>query len=208
MVPTAPPASPTSQPQATVTRTRATGGTATRSVPTVAGSTPTTRLTPTVPAACVPRYDPNGEDRNCTDFATHEEAQCFFIAAGGPVSDPHGLDTDKDGIACESLPRAHQARVQQSQCHTFPETSKTVCGIFLAYWTAHGGLAQQGYPISDEFKEVSDLNGKEYVVQYFERAVFEYHPEEKPEFQVLLSQLGTFRFKAKYPGGEPPRVEP
>jgi beta propeller repeat protein len=80
----------------------------------------------------------------------------------------------------------------------FPETGKHLGGIFLKYWNEHGGLPQQGYPISEEFTEISDLNGKPYLVQYFERAVFEYHPEEKPEFQVLLSQLGTFQARAKY----------
>lgn len=42
-------------------------------------------------------------DRNCDDFATHEEAQEFFIQNGGPLVDPHDLDRDDDGIACESL---------------------------------------------------------------------------------------------------------
>ena len=79
-----------------------------------------------------------------------------------------------------------------------PETGKRLGGIFLKYWQSHGGLPQQGYPISDEFNEVSALNGQTYKVQYFERAVFEYHPEEKPEFQVLLSQLGTFQYRRKY----------
>jgi hypothetical protein len=63
-------------------------------------------------------------------------------------------------------------------------------------------LAQQGYPISDEFTEISDLNGQPYTVQYFERAVFEYHPENAgTAYDVLLSQLGTFRYKEKYPIG-------
>jgi hypothetical protein len=51
------------------------------------------------------RYDPKGRDRDCGSFKTHEEAQAFFIAAGGPERDPHRLDGDNDGIACESLPR-------------------------------------------------------------------------------------------------------
>ena len=59
---------------------------------------------------------------------------------------------------------------------TFPETGKTVSGKFLQYWDGHGGLAQQGFPISEEIQETSDTNGKIYTVQYFERAVFEYHP--------------------------------
>ncbi|WP_277680034.1 thermonuclease family protein [Gracilibacillus dipsosauri] len=50
------------------------------------------------------KYDPNGPDRNCGDFDTQDEAQQFFEAAGGPSNDPHGLDRDKDGVVCESLP--------------------------------------------------------------------------------------------------------
>lgn len=45
-----------------------------------------------------------GQDRDCTDFSTHEEAQRFYEAQGGPASDPHNLDRDKDGVACETLP--------------------------------------------------------------------------------------------------------
>jgi hypothetical protein len=84
----------------------------------------------------------------------------------------------------------------------FPETGKTVSGRFLEYWTANGGLAQQGYPISEPFMEKSDTDGKTYQVQYFERSVFEAHPENKPPYDVLLSQLGTFRYKEKYQGGK------
>ncbi len=91
----------------------------------------------------------------------------------------------------------------QADARTFPETGHTVSGQFLAYWQDHGGLAQQGYPLSEEFAEVSPLNGQSYTVQYFERAVFEKHPENQPPFNILLSQLGTFRYKAKYPTGAP-----
>lgn len=80
----------------------------------------------------------------------------------------------------------------------FPETGHTLRGAFLEYWQTHGGLPQQGFPISEEMDEISDLDGKQYRVQYFERAVFEYHPENQPPYDVLLSQLGTFRYKAKY----------
>ncbi len=81
----------------------------------------------------------------------------------------------------------------------FPETGKKVGGAFLRYWRANGGLAQQGYPISDEFQEKSALDGKVYTVQYFQRAVFEFHPENGgTPYEVLLSQLGTFLFREKY----------
>jgi methionine-rich copper-binding protein CopC len=88
----------------------------------------------------------------------------------------------------------------------FRETGKRLGGRFLQYWQQNGGLAQQGYPISDEFQEKSDLDGKTYTVQYFERAVFEMHTENKPPFDVLLSQLGTFRYKQKYGTSSPPGV--
>ncbi|GGD22511.1 thermonuclease family protein [Pontibacillus salipaludis] len=49
-------------------------------------------------------YDPDGPDRDCGDFDSHETAQAFFEAAGGPEEDPHRLDgSDEDGLACESL---------------------------------------------------------------------------------------------------------
>jgi competence protein ComEC len=47
-------------------------------------------------------YDPFGPDRDCGDFSTQAEAQAFYEAAGGPESDPHRLDSEGDGIACES----------------------------------------------------------------------------------------------------------
>jgi hypothetical protein len=91
----------------------------------------------------------------------------------------------------------------------FAETGKTLGGRFREYWEQNGGLAQQGFPISDEFQERSDLDGKTYTVQYFERAVFEMHPENKAPFDVLLSQLGTFRHRAKYTaGGTTPTTPP
>ena len=87
--------------------------------------------------------------------------------------------------------------------HKFAETGKTIGGKFREYWEKNGGLAQQGYPISDEFQEKSDLDGKTYLVQYFERAVFEYHPENKPPYDVLLSQLGKFRYDKVFKPQEP-----
>jgi len=37
---------------------------------------------------------------NCSDFASHEAAQAVLEA---DRSDPHGLDQDRDGVACERL---------------------------------------------------------------------------------------------------------
>ncbi|MDE0142990.1 MAG: SH3 domain-containing protein [Caldilineaceae bacterium] len=73
--------------------------TPTVSPPTRAPDTPT----PSPPTPTL-RYDPHGPDRDCGDFSTQAEAQAFFHAAGGPAHDPHRLDGDNDGVACESLP--------------------------------------------------------------------------------------------------------
>jgi hypothetical protein len=85
----------------------------------------------------------------------------------------------------------------------FPETQHWVSGRFLQYWNDHGGLAQQGYPLTEEFVETNKLDGKVYTVQYFERAIFEKHPENAPPYDVLLTQLGTYELNNRYPNGNP-----
>ena len=68
----------------------------------------------------------------------------------------------------------------------FPQTGHHVGNGFLRFWRSNGGTLTFGYPISEEFAE----NGR--TVQYFERAKFEYHPEEaNPQYQVQLALLGT-----------------
>jgi len=85
-------------------------------------------------------------------------------------------------------------------CLFFKETSHRLCFGFRSYWQSHGldmgdlgvsyreSLALFGYPISEEF--VDPQTG--YVTQYFERAVFEYHPENAgTPYTVLLKRLGA-----------------
>lgn len=108
-------------------------------------------------------------------------------------------------LACLLILPTSTARKSNAQpqpaSRLFPQTGKTVQGRFLEYWEAHGGVVQQGYPISAELLERSATDGKVYKVQYFERAVFEYHPEMEPPHDVLGSLLGVFRYRARYPGG-------
>lgn len=80
----------------------------------------------------------------------------------------------------------------------FKETGHSLKGGFKAFWEAHGGLAQYGYPITEEFQEVNPSDGRTYTVQYFERNRFEWHPEfanTPAEFQLGL--LGTQVARAK-----------
>lgn len=43
-------------------------------------------------------------DKDCADFASQRAAQIFFLKHGGPQNDPHRLDSEGDGIACEANP--------------------------------------------------------------------------------------------------------
>jgi hypothetical protein len=72
----------------------------------------------------------------------------------------------------------------------FAQTGHSICRPMEAYWRQYGGLAQFGYPISDPVNEVNSVDGKSYMVQYFERARFELHPENRPPYDVLLGLVG------------------
>lgn len=74
----------------------------------------------------------------------------------------------------------------------FPETGHTMAAEFVGYWNRYGGLPIYGYPISEAFYEVNQADGKTYLVQYFERNRFEYHPEYAgTRYEVLLGLLGN-----------------
>lgn len=84
--------------------------------------------------------------------------------------------------------RLHRADPIPGQTY-FTETGHNLGERFLAYWQANGGLAQFGFPLSEEFEQWLE-DGKVHRVQYFERARFEHHPDNQPPFDVLLGQLG------------------
>ncbi len=94
-----------------------------------------------------------------------------------------------------------EAVAQQSSCHMFSETGRMVCGKFLSFWQKNGALPIFGYPISNAFSEYSEAADDTYYVQYFQRAVLELHPNNKPPYDVQLSHTGTFQFNSKYPSG-------
>ncbi|HYO51026.1 MAG TPA: endo-1,3-alpha-glucanase family glycosylhydrolase [Chloroflexia bacterium] len=90
----------------------------------------------------------------------------------------------------------------------FPQTGQGICKQMESYWQKYGGLAQFGYPISGWAVETSPTDGKQYTVQYFERARFELHPENRgTPYEVLLSQLGKFEYARKYPNGASNQVQ-
>ena len=73
-------------------------------------------------------------------------------------------------------------------CRSFEETGFQVCYTFLDFYLANGGAAQFGYPISNF--EVHEG----WIMQYFQRARIEWHPELPPGQRVVLSDLGRAYF--------------
>ncbi len=76
----------------------------------------------------------------------------------------------------------------------FDKTGRTLSDEhhFLSYWQNHGGLAQFGYPITAEIVEMNPADQKVYIVQWFERNRFEYHPDlAGTPYEVLLGLLGN-----------------
>jgi hypothetical protein len=121
---------------------------------------------------------------------------------------PEPLPIEPDPIG--PLPTDRQAPPGAPDPHRtyYPETGHFLGHGFRHYWERNGGLAQFGYPLTTEFTEVNPADGKEYTVQYFERARFEYHPEHKgTPYEVLLGHLGrqvtTGRVFSTAPPGSP-----
>jgi polysaccharide biosynthesis protein PslG len=87
-------------------------------------------------------------------------------------------------------------------CRYFAETRHSLCGAFKAYWERHGlefdgrkgssyaeSLALFGLPLSEP--QIELVEGKPTLVQWFERARFEHHPENAAPYDVLLGRLGA-----------------
>jgi hypothetical protein len=93
----------------------------------------------------------------------------------------------KGGGATVGATRFAVQASQPERC--FAETGFCVRGRFLTYWETHGGLAINGFPLSEVFAETLE-DGKTYRVQYFERVRMEHHPENQPPYDILLGQFG------------------
>jgi hypothetical protein len=63
-----------------------------------------------------------------------------------------------------------------------------VCYAFLDFFEQNGGVEQFGYPVSN-----FELHGKR-IVQYFQRARLEYHPELQSGQRVVLAKIGEEYF--------------
>ena len=85
-------------------------------------------------------------------------------------------------------PGSQQLNIDNSQgCELFP-TGFRVCFAFLDFYKLNGGAAQFGNPISPfEFHE-------NLIVQYFEKARFEWRADRPEGQRVVLTDLGRYYF--------------
>ncbi len=91
------------------------------------------------------------------------------------------------GVLCTAL---LPVPVAAGESRTFPETGQTSSNAFYEFWLAHGQAAILGYPVSPTFRWRQTDDAPEIVVQFYERAVLEWHPENPPPERVQLRRLG------------------
>lgn len=73
-------------------------------------------------------------------------------------------------------------------CRMYNETGFSVCFAFLDFFDKNGGVTQFGYPVSPfEYHE-------NMIVQYFEKARFEWRPWNPESQRVVISDLGRVYF--------------
>jgi hypothetical protein len=122
-----------------------------------------------------------------TDHAVAVGTGGVILSFGyGPQTQPAPLSPTPGG----SNPTQRVPDPRDPNVTYFEPVGHTLRGGFRDYWQQHGDLPQFGYPLTEEFTEISPTDGKPYVTQYFERARFEYHPENRPPYDVLLGLLG------------------
>ena len=123
-------------------------------------------------------------------FELHPENQPPYDVLGGLI----GKDLRRDALVNDPDFRPTSAMLDPSLSPDvqwyFPQTGHNLRLDFLVYWHAHGGIMQFGLPISEEYREIDPETGNDYVVQWFERARFERHPENQSPYTILLGLLG------------------
>jgi len=82
---------------------------------------------------------------------------------------------------------------QEGAGQFFEKTGHWVEGVFLDYFNSRGGLEIFGYPLSKPFMDQGVL------VQYFQKARMEWHPQNPEPYKVQLGLLGD-ELKYRQPG--------
>jgi len=109
----------------------------------------------------------------------------------------------QEGHDWSTFPKADPSIANTYGCVFVAQTQHSVCGLFLTVYRSFGlsfpgvsdisveeSLGLFGLPLSEPAPEVLE-DGRTYVVQWFERARFEYHPENVSPYNVLFGRLGA-----------------
>ncbi|MBO9323816.1 MAG: hypothetical protein J7457_17100 [Roseiflexus sp.] len=96
-------------------------------------------------------------------------------AQSAPPRRPCSFDDPSGWVTCSPYYLYRRPRELNDVYFTryYPETRHNLYLPFLKYWDRMGGLPVFGYPISEAFLE--QIEGRWYMVQYFERQRFEWH---------------------------------
>jgi len=132
-------------------------------------------------------------------FEYHPELPPPFDVLLGRMGDDR---LKQQGRTWWDFPRVESA---PAGCRFFPDTGHSLCDQapgagFRSFWERNGlrgrelsreggALALFGLPLSEPISE-TNASGEQVVVQWFERARFEWHPEHAPAFKVQLGLLG------------------
>ena len=141
-------------------------------------------------------------ERNCLEY--HPENPAPYRVQ----PDRLGAEVlQKQGRNWQDFPKGEPKR----GCDFFPETGHTLCEPFRSYWRRYGldlgtrgvaraeSIALFGLPISEPMME-TNADGATVLTQWFERARFEYHPNNPPQYRVLLGLLGKELYGPYRPG--------
>lgn len=126
-------------------------------------------------------------------FEYHPEHPAPYDVQLGRLGDAYLRHTGRDW---QNMPKATPATH-----HYQAATGHSIAPEFYAYYRSYGvefgdagvsdreSLALFGYPISEPFRE--DTGGQQLLVQYFERARLEFHPDNPAGYRVLQGLLSS-----------------
>ncbi len=77
----------------------------------------------------------------------------------------------------------------QTDDRCFAETGYCIAGRIREFWEQNDGMRVFGLPISSQQEMI--IEGQMIQSQWFERNRLEWHPEQEPPYDVLLSRLGV-----------------
>src|SRR5579859_618608 len=104
-------------------------------------------------------------------------AVCIAPVPGPPVPAPLVPFATPPAIAAAPADSAGQS---SANAYPFPITRHRVSGLWLDYVKSHGDVDNLGLPRSEVICD--PLTGQ--IVQYFQRVVLEYHPEQTLAYRI------------------------